>query len=158
MGASSTVVTNLNFQEAEGGGTAVHWTGDLEQVTPPEREDSCRRPLRGHEVAARDWDEDLEDEGQGCRQRPGVRERSPPERDAREAHPGCPTRGSGVEQHVQRSRSHSGRNQRGDARRRGDVQGFGERRQDLDLTRVRQGFGGQRSRGAVQRAAEPCAR
>src|SRR5206468_3786522 len=33
MGASSTVVTNLNFQEAEGGGTAVHWTGDLEQVT-----------------------------------------------------------------------------------------------------------------------------
>jgi len=33
MGASSTVVTNLNFTEAEGGGTAVHWTGDLEQVT-----------------------------------------------------------------------------------------------------------------------------
>lgn len=33
MGASSTVVTNLNFKEAEGGGTAVHWTGDLEQVT-----------------------------------------------------------------------------------------------------------------------------
>jgi carbon monoxide dehydrogenase subunit G len=33
MGASSTVVTNLHFNEAEGGGTAVHWTGDLEQVT-----------------------------------------------------------------------------------------------------------------------------
>lgn len=33
MGASSTVVTNLTFAEADGGGTAVHWTGDLEQVT-----------------------------------------------------------------------------------------------------------------------------
>src|SRR5262245_13558432 len=32
MCASSIVVTNLNFKEAEGG-TAVHWTGDLEQVT-----------------------------------------------------------------------------------------------------------------------------
>jgi carbon monoxide dehydrogenase subunit G len=32
MGASSTVVTNLAFKEADGG-TAVHWTGDLEQVT-----------------------------------------------------------------------------------------------------------------------------
>jgi carbon monoxide dehydrogenase subunit G len=32
MGASSTVVTHLTFAEADGG-TAVHWTGDLEQVT-----------------------------------------------------------------------------------------------------------------------------
>lgn len=33
MGASSTVVTNLTFAEAPGGGTAVHWTGDLTEVT-----------------------------------------------------------------------------------------------------------------------------
>lgn len=33
MGGSSTVVTALTFKEAEGGGTAVHWTGDLTQVT-----------------------------------------------------------------------------------------------------------------------------
>src|SRR4051794_32928368 len=33
IGASSTVVTVLTFKEAEGGGTAVHWTGDITQVT-----------------------------------------------------------------------------------------------------------------------------
>jgi len=33
MGASSTVVTELSFSEAAGGGTAVHWTGDLTEVT-----------------------------------------------------------------------------------------------------------------------------
>ncbi len=33
MGASSTVTTALTFQEAEGGGTAVHWAGDLVEVT-----------------------------------------------------------------------------------------------------------------------------
>lgn len=33
IGASSTVVTKLEFQEAEGGGTAVRWTGDLVSVT-----------------------------------------------------------------------------------------------------------------------------
>lgn len=33
MGASSTVVTRLIFKKADGGDTAVHWTGDLEQVT-----------------------------------------------------------------------------------------------------------------------------
>jgi uncharacterized protein len=33
IGASSTVVTALTFKEAEGGGTAVHWTGDLTEVT-----------------------------------------------------------------------------------------------------------------------------
>lgn len=32
IGASSTVVTVLNFAEADGG-TAVHWTGDVTQVT-----------------------------------------------------------------------------------------------------------------------------
>jgi len=32
IGASSTVVAVLNFAEAEGG-TAVHWTGELTQVT-----------------------------------------------------------------------------------------------------------------------------
>ena len=32
IAASSTVVTNLTFAEADGK-TAVHWTGDLEQVT-----------------------------------------------------------------------------------------------------------------------------
>jgi uncharacterized protein len=33
IGASSTVLTQLAFAEAEGGGTAVHWTGDLTEVT-----------------------------------------------------------------------------------------------------------------------------
>jgi carbon monoxide dehydrogenase subunit G len=33
IGASSTVVTNLTFAEAPGGGTAVHWAGDLTEVT-----------------------------------------------------------------------------------------------------------------------------
>ena len=33
IGASSTVATKLEFKEAEGGGTAVHWTGDLVAVT-----------------------------------------------------------------------------------------------------------------------------
>ena len=33
MGGSSTVVTTLAFQEAADGGTAVHWTGDLTEVT-----------------------------------------------------------------------------------------------------------------------------
>lgn len=33
MGGSSTVVTALTFKEAEAGGTAVHWTGDVTQVT-----------------------------------------------------------------------------------------------------------------------------
>jgi len=33
MGASSTVETKLEFAEAEGGGTTVHWTGDLTAVT-----------------------------------------------------------------------------------------------------------------------------
>ncbi len=33
IGASSTVTTRLEFQEAEGGGTAVHWVGDLVAVT-----------------------------------------------------------------------------------------------------------------------------
>ena len=33
IGASSTVVSALTFKEAEGGGTAVHWTGDLTEVT-----------------------------------------------------------------------------------------------------------------------------
>lgn len=32
IGASSTVTTNLQFKEADGG-TAVHWTGDLVAVT-----------------------------------------------------------------------------------------------------------------------------
>ena len=33
MGASSTVNAALTFAEAEGGTTAVHWTGDLVEVT-----------------------------------------------------------------------------------------------------------------------------
>ena len=33
IGASSTVTARLEFKEAEGGGTAVHWTGDLVAVT-----------------------------------------------------------------------------------------------------------------------------
>ena len=33
IGASSTVTTNLEFKEAEGGGTAVVWSGDLVAVT-----------------------------------------------------------------------------------------------------------------------------
>jgi carbon monoxide dehydrogenase subunit G len=33
IGASSTVAAQLQFKEAEGGGTAVHWTGDLVAVT-----------------------------------------------------------------------------------------------------------------------------
>jgi uncharacterized protein len=33
IGASSTVVTHLMFAPAEDGGTAVHWTGDLTEVT-----------------------------------------------------------------------------------------------------------------------------
>jgi carbon monoxide dehydrogenase subunit G len=33
IGASSTVLTSLAFSEALGDGTAVHWTGDLTEVT-----------------------------------------------------------------------------------------------------------------------------
>ena len=33
IGATSTVNARLEFREAEGGGTAVHWTGDLVEVT-----------------------------------------------------------------------------------------------------------------------------
>ena len=33
IGGSSTVATKLEFKEAEGGGTAVHWSGDLVSVT-----------------------------------------------------------------------------------------------------------------------------
>lgn len=33
IGASSTVTTRLEFKEAEGGKTAVHWTGDLVSLT-----------------------------------------------------------------------------------------------------------------------------
>jgi carbon monoxide dehydrogenase subunit G len=33
IGASSTVLTKLKFQEADGGGTVVHWSGDLVEVT-----------------------------------------------------------------------------------------------------------------------------
>ncbi len=33
IGASSTVLAALSFAEAPGGGTAVHWTGDLTEVT-----------------------------------------------------------------------------------------------------------------------------
>jgi carbon monoxide dehydrogenase subunit G len=33
IGASSTVDARLEFREAEGGGTTVHWTGDLVAVT-----------------------------------------------------------------------------------------------------------------------------
>jgi carbon monoxide dehydrogenase subunit G len=33
MGASSTVETKLTFSEAEGGGTLVHWSGDIVAVT-----------------------------------------------------------------------------------------------------------------------------
>lgn len=33
IGATSTVNARLEFREAEGGGTTVHWTGDLAEVT-----------------------------------------------------------------------------------------------------------------------------
>ena len=33
IGATSTVITHLTFSEAEGGGTKVHWTGELAEVT-----------------------------------------------------------------------------------------------------------------------------
>ena len=33
IGASSTVAATLLFKEAEGGGTAIHWNGDLVAVT-----------------------------------------------------------------------------------------------------------------------------
>ena len=33
IGASSTVTTKLEFKEADAGGTAVHWTGDLVAVS-----------------------------------------------------------------------------------------------------------------------------
>lgn len=33
IGATSTVTAVLQFSEASGGGTAVHWTGDLTEVT-----------------------------------------------------------------------------------------------------------------------------
>jgi carbon monoxide dehydrogenase subunit G len=33
MGATSTVVTRLKFEPAEGGSTVVHWIGAIEQVT-----------------------------------------------------------------------------------------------------------------------------
>lgn len=33
MGASSTVAVNLAFSEGTDGGTAVHWTGDIVEVT-----------------------------------------------------------------------------------------------------------------------------
>jgi uncharacterized protein len=33
IGASSTVLANLAFSEAPGGTTAVHWTGDIGEVT-----------------------------------------------------------------------------------------------------------------------------
>ena len=33
IGASSTVAASLQFAEAPGGGTAVHWVGDLVEVT-----------------------------------------------------------------------------------------------------------------------------
>ncbi len=33
IGASSTVVVSLTFAEGTNGGTAVHWTGDITQVT-----------------------------------------------------------------------------------------------------------------------------
>ena len=33
MGASSTVETKLEFKEGDGGGTLVHWAGDLVAVT-----------------------------------------------------------------------------------------------------------------------------
>jgi carbon monoxide dehydrogenase subunit G len=33
IGATSTVLTRLAFHEADGGGTAVHWTGDITEVT-----------------------------------------------------------------------------------------------------------------------------
>ena len=33
IGASSTVLSNLTFADDPGGGTAVHWTGDLTEVT-----------------------------------------------------------------------------------------------------------------------------
>jgi carbon monoxide dehydrogenase subunit G len=33
IGATSTVLTRLEFRPADGGGTVVHWTGDLTEVT-----------------------------------------------------------------------------------------------------------------------------
>jgi carbon monoxide dehydrogenase subunit G len=33
IGATSTVLTHLELAEAENGGTAVHWTGDIAEVT-----------------------------------------------------------------------------------------------------------------------------
>jgi len=33
IGATSTVLTHLTFAESPGGGTAVHWTGDIAEVT-----------------------------------------------------------------------------------------------------------------------------
>jgi uncharacterized protein len=33
IGASSTVIARLEFKEAEGGGMAVHWSGDIVAVT-----------------------------------------------------------------------------------------------------------------------------
>jgi carbon monoxide dehydrogenase subunit G len=33
IGAASTVLTHLTFAEGESGGTKVHWTGDLTEVT-----------------------------------------------------------------------------------------------------------------------------
>jgi carbon monoxide dehydrogenase subunit G len=33
MGATSTVLTRLKFEQSEGGGTVIHWTGIIEQVT-----------------------------------------------------------------------------------------------------------------------------
>jgi carbon monoxide dehydrogenase subunit G len=33
IGATSTVLTHLTWAEGQGGGTAVHWTGDLTEVT-----------------------------------------------------------------------------------------------------------------------------
>lgn len=33
IGASSTVTTSLTFREADGGGTLVHWIGELTEVT-----------------------------------------------------------------------------------------------------------------------------
>src|SRR5207302_7042345 len=72
----------------------------------------------------------------------GVRERSPPYRSAAEPDVSRLGGRAGVEQHVERSRLHPGRNERCDARRRGEVDGFRKRRQDLGLARVRQGLGG----------------
>jgi carbon monoxide dehydrogenase subunit G len=33
VGATSTVVTKLEFKPTDAGGTAIHWTGDLTQIT-----------------------------------------------------------------------------------------------------------------------------